>query len=632
MEKALSLILVTLIAFSMLSVSLTQVKAQETILFFDDFESYAIGTRPSPPWEFWFGQDGEIVSSTYVSPTRSLRLLGSWAWSTEAIRRFTSSATIIGYEVYGKVEGFGKPYASLTVAFVKWTSPTTSDVVAGVSFWYDGTIIVAGRKPIGTYEPGKWYKIKVLFDRNYNTYDVWVDDVLKASSVPTSYANPYDIEGFAVMSEWAEVSCYFDDVKVFETIVLPSLYTLHVQSNPVTGIPITYKIEGYVAAQQTNFDIIKESPFTVILTAPLSYANYKFSYWVINGVNIVESNSVILRLDNQCKERTVVAIYEKVRRFFGWVFSDAGPKYTSGNTLKDFYDHVDQFKFVSPDWYIVNNSGKIVDRHFDFDVDYARKNGVLVLPKFGNQENPDYTKIFGNDTIANSTADMIADFVSAMNVDGVNIDFESIPNGPWLGVNNHFTTFIKRLVERLHLQSKIVTVAVEVGWGALWAPAIDYKALGEVVDYLIPMVYPYRSPWPFSNLKPVCESPTWWMRDWANRFINTYKVPSEKLIIAIPVYGVDWTKKTPIFWEPTPVTFNQAESITNNRAKGKWDEGTGTWSYDYRDQNGIEHKLWYPISRSVKERIDILSSMGIKYIAIWAVGQEDPSIWNIGTG
>jgi hypothetical protein len=210
-------------AFSIFSAFPTQAKASEITLFSDDFESYAIGSRPSPPWEFWFGQDGEIVSSTYVSPTKSLRLLGSWAWSTEAIRRFTSNAALIGYEVYGKAEGFGKPYASLTVAFVKWTSPTTGDVVAGVSFWYDGTIIVAGRKPIGTYEPGKWYKIKVLFDRNQNTYDVWIDDVLKASSIPTGYANPYAIEGFAVMSEWAEVNCYFDDVKVFEGDTTPSV-------------------------------------------------------------------------------------------------------------------------------------------------------------------------------------------------------------------------------------------------------------------------------------------------------------------------------------------------------------------------------------------------------------------------
>ncbi|MDW8023628.1 MAG: hypothetical protein RMJ15_07835 [Nitrososphaerota archaeon] len=240
-------ILLELLTISTISILSIEVGAQETTLFYDDFESYAVGTKPSPPWEFWFGQNGEIVSTTYVSPTKSLRLLGAWGWSTEAIRRFTSSAAIIGYEVYGKVEGFGKPYASLTVAFVKWTSPATGDVVAGVSFWYDGTIIVAGRKPIGTYNPGKWYKIRVLFDRDRNVYDVWINDTLMASSVPTGYANPYGIEGFAVMSEWAEVNCYFDNAKVFEGLSRPP--------TPDFAIAVSPTSQTIIPGQTTSFII-----------------------------------------------------------------------------------------------------------------------------------------------------------------------------------------------------------------------------------------------------------------------------------------------------------------------------------------------------------------------------------------
>ncbi|MGB9693632.1 MAG: hypothetical protein ACPLYF_02195, partial [Fervidobacterium sp.] len=51
---------------------------------------------------------------------------------------------------------------------------------------------------------------------------------------------------------------------------------------------------------------------TVTLTAPLTYQDYKFSYWLLDDVNMGQSNSVTVRVDEEKRERTATAIYSRV--------------------------------------------------------------------------------------------------------------------------------------------------------------------------------------------------------------------------------------------------------------------------------------------------------------------------------
>jgi len=269
---------------------------QETIIFYDNFESYNVGRLPTPTWEFWYNNIGSIVDTTYVSPTKSLRLRGSYGWSTEAIRRFSSTSRYIGYEIYGKVETLKGPW-SLKVSFIKKTSPTTDDMIADVTFFVENgqPVIKASNIVLQSYVANKWYKIKVVYDRDEGVYYVWIDNVLKAS-VTMNYAKPYEIEGLALCSEWAEINCYFDDVKVFEGKQIPQWYILHVQSSPITGIQISYSGD-YYGTGITNFGIgPKNSPFTVTLTAPLAHRDYIFNHWELDGINMGKSNPSQLKL------------------------------------------------------------------------------------------------------------------------------------------------------------------------------------------------------------------------------------------------------------------------------------------------------------------------------------------------
>lgn len=252
--------------------------AQERTLFADDFESYVIGSRPSPPWEFWFNTNGAVITYTYVSPSKSLRLLGSMGWSCVAVRRFSSNSHVVGYEVYGKVESFGAPYTSLGVSFQKKTSPTTSIWIAAVQFGSDG-LIRAGNKVLQPYQLNRWYKIKVLYYRDRMTYDVWIDGTLRASGVPDSYSNPYEIDGLGLVSDWAAVNCYFDDVKVFE---VDNLYSLPANAILPNKSLIERALLRFVSPNQT------------IVASPGETISLSIGYQIWQGQNPNEIDQLLL--------------------------------------------------------------------------------------------------------------------------------------------------------------------------------------------------------------------------------------------------------------------------------------------------------------------------------------------------
>jgi len=200
----------------------------ETTIFFDDFESYEVGTFPSTGgwaliWDGMGSQYQVITNATYHSPSKSFQLWGAYGWSSVAERHFDSTARVIGFEAYMMAEGY--PQSDVdgvgSVGFWNREKDTWGKYYVTVEFRSNKYLVVgfindAGvldHKEIQPYVPGTWYKVKVILDRSTSTFSVWINDELKVSGIKTQ--GTYDINALEVSSAWGEVRCYFDDVRVF---------------------------------------------------------------------------------------------------------------------------------------------------------------------------------------------------------------------------------------------------------------------------------------------------------------------------------------------------------------------------------------------------------------------------------
>ena len=166
--------------------SILPVQAQETDIFRDNFEAYAVGTFPSTGgWEIiWdgMGKSYQVISTSYYySPTKSLQLWGTTGWSAVVQRKFTvtqqnyldgqiTSANPTSVSTY--------PGQSVQVTFsVKNTGNIAADYhvyfAAGSLFGYvsgtitlnpnqEGKITLTGTVPSGA-QPGS-YAVDVYFE------------------------------------------------------------------------------------------------------------------------------------------------------------------------------------------------------------------------------------------------------------------------------------------------------------------------------------------------------------------------------------------------------------------------------------------------------------------------------------
>jgi hypothetical protein len=233
----------------------------------DDFEAYPAGTFPyTGGWELWFdgaGSEHQIINDGIcASPTKSLQLVGQSHWAAFAAKRFTTNATLVGFQVSIRVEESGSGegiYDFARVAFTKQTSSVTTREYAPIFFEDNGTIVVGG-KVVQSYAAGEWYKVRLIIDRPNEKCSVWIDDVLRADNIdvtvcgsPPETSHPsYEFEAFSVSQCYDGVKIFADDVEILaeepslpeidDVQILPICPAPYVPSNTTrTNEPVAVK-------------------------------------------------------------------------------------------------------------------------------------------------------------------------------------------------------------------------------------------------------------------------------------------------------------------------------------------------------------------------------------------------------
>ncbi|MHC4555797.1 MAG: hypothetical protein ACYTFW_04025 [Planctomycetota bacterium] len=213
--------MLTLVVLSGAILPIGKAAGSEMPLFSDDFESYSVDTFPSANWEIvWDGTGENYVTDAYsFSPTKSLQLWGQPNWSSVAQRKFSTDAPVIGYECAIRIDsiGTGGPGREEAVGFFNRDVYIWGRGYAVVLFNHDdGQIKAEDGTALGDWEPGVWCQVKVILDRRANTYDVWIDEELRAEGLSTTHSDTELIDALSLMSDHAGVKVYYDDVKVWE--------------------------------------------------------------------------------------------------------------------------------------------------------------------------------------------------------------------------------------------------------------------------------------------------------------------------------------------------------------------------------------------------------------------------------
>lgn len=250
-----------------------------------------------------------------------------------------------------------------------------------------------------------------------------------------------------------------------------------------------------------------------------------------------------------------------------------------------------------------------------------RKPGMRIMPLINNFD-PDtkswdgekITGLLQNSMSRTRLIDSLMKFISENNFQGINIDFENIPDDQ----QHNLVLFMKEL------SGAVKPLGVEISQDIPFGDdSFLTKSLSNYSDFLVLMAYDEYSPGNFSA-GPIA-SANWYNEGLAKSFSE---IPSKKYVIAIGNYGYEWEdKKT----EGREITFQEAmRTATLSGSRIALDRETGNEAFGYYDNLNILRKVWFLDAVSAFNEIVSAKKIGNpKGFALWRLGSEDPSVWNV---
>ncbi|MGY1730616.1 glycosyl hydrolase family 18 protein [Geodermatophilus sp. SYSU D01045] len=275
---------------------------------------------------------------------------------------------------------------------------------------------------------------------------------------------------------------------------------------------------------------------------------------------------------------------------------------------------------VSPTWLTLGTDGALVVTQPPAEVrDQLRDAGLQVLPTVQNFADGQWQGQVVADLLADAGRaeahrEELVRLVTENGWDGLDVDYESLP--PTAGPV--FTEFLTALADDLHARDLELTVAVPARAadddpGTL---AYSYQQIGAVADQVRVMAYDHA--WSDSAAGPV--APVDWVRSVARYAVD--RVPEEKLMLGLATYGYDWVgEQGAVLGAADAVAL--AERVG---ARPRWDDAAAAVTFTYTE-NGQEHTVWFEDARALAAKQDVAVEHGLRGVAIWRLGGEDPAVW-----
>ncbi|WAH38656.1 glycosyl hydrolase family 18 protein [Alicyclobacillus dauci] len=206
---------------------------------------------------------------------------------------------------------------------------------------------------------------------------------------------------------------------------------------------------------------------------------------------------------------------------------------------------------------------------------------------------------------------------------GVNVDFEHMNPGD----RQPYNQFIHDLGNAVHAQGLSISIAMGPKTSDApqqpWMGAFDYKTLGAEVDFLMLMTYE----WGWVGGPPMAIAPINQVR--AVLEYATSVIPSNKILMGIPLYGYDWELPHQPGGLASGLSANDAQNLALERQVPiLWDNESASPYFLY-DVDNKRHIVWFEDAMSVAAKFNLIFDFDLRGISYWVLPNSFPQNWNL---
>lgn len=215
-------------------------------------------------------------------------------------------------------------------------------------------------------------------------------------------------------------------------------------------------------------------------------------------------------------------------------------------------------------------------------------------------------------------ADELIRVAEEYGLDGIDVDLEYLP----ASLRENYTTLVRELSERLKPAGLGLSISVPGKvWDdrtSPWGGAFDYAALGQYVDEVAIMAYDEHAP----GLQAGPVASLGWVKQVVQYAVS--KIEPSKILLGIPAYGYDWIAGTTVV---RGLSATGAISRAAERgAEILWDSAAQVPYYIYWD-GPTQRIVYFENGASARPKLDLVTEYGLRGIAIWRLGLEEPGLW-----
>ncbi len=238
------------------------------------------------------------------------------------------------------------------------------------------------------------------------------------------------------------------------------------------------------------------------------------------------------------------------------------------------------------------------------------KRMAIVTSWHGDRFHPSSVRALGRDDARLAkAAGAIAGHAASLHYAGLVLDFESLERADRPALLH----VIKAIADSAHARHVSTVVVAIPATDTVGYPA---RPIAAVADFVMPMLYDEH--WSTSAPGPISE-PDWVRSALAARIAE---VGAARIVAALPVYGYRWSLKKKSAAED--VTFVDAKRIA---AQAGVPLTRDQKSNTLRGAKPGEWEIWVTDAELLSTLVRQTTDAGIRRIALWRIGQEDPAIW-----
>ena len=310
----------------------------------------------------------------------------------------------------------------------------------------------------------------------------------------------------------------------------------------------------------------------------------------------------------------------KINLAFHQVFEEVG-----GDYLANALASTKTVNVVTPTWFrLTNSSGDFSSLANASYVAKAHELGMDVWALITDVDSADlygveinFVELLSSSANRRHLIEGLMAQVDSYGLDGINIDFEKVRSDSGI----HFVQFVREL--SIETRKRGVVLSVDNYVPSEYTAHYNRREQGIVADYIIIMGYDEHY---VGGGAAGSNASIGFVED---GIVNTKEVvPAEKIINAIPFYTRVWESGPDGLKASTLTMAAEADWISRNGVSPAWvDEFCQNYA-EYQ-VDGTLYQCWLEDVDSVRVKLQVMQSQGIKGVASWKLGLEVPAVWDV---